>query len=66
MAKPKKKPEPPAEGDVVHLKGRGKFGVLRRIDPERNWCWVDWDVKGPLICHLHELERERDAIQSAT
>lgn len=46
----------PTIGDRVKLRGRQNIGKLQRVD-DRNWSWVDWDGEGPIICHLHELER---------
>jgi hypothetical protein len=54
------------EGDRVKLRGRSPIGVLRalRFPPQRDaqvptWADVEWDadVRGPKICHLHELEK---------
>jgi len=45
----------PKKDDRVKLRGREFVGTLIRIDPDK-WSFVKWDSKGPIICHLHELE----------
>lgn len=50
----------PCVGDSVQLRGRPQFvGILRIVNPLNNWARIDWrcEKPGPLICHLHELEK---------
>lgn len=47
----------PKEGDRVKLRGREPTGIISNINSTNNWTKVKWDDKGPLICHLYELER---------
>lgn len=48
----------PIVGDKVKLKGRTPIGILKNISEDKysNWCDVDWEIDGPKICHLLELE----------
>lgn len=48
----------PKRGDRVALRGRGKSGVLKTMDDDSNWVCVDWDISGPKICHLFELQHD--------
>lgn len=57
MKKKKGPPNTPVIGDCVKLRGGEAKGVLRNVNKSTNWSYVDWEVAGPKICHLFELER---------
>lgn len=52
-------PNLPSEGDRVKLRGYKQQGKLIKLNPQRLWCKVEWDlpVRMPEICHLYELEK---------
>lgn len=66
MAKKRSKPEPPAVGDNVVLRGRKSKGVLVRHNTINDWCNVDWTsgTNTPKICHYFELEKDLDDEQA--
>ena len=57
MSKPP--PNLPSIGDRVRRRGQPGTGRLVDTD-DRLWAKVEWDGHGPMICHLHELEKIND------
>jgi len=59
MKEPRAPTNLPSVGDRCKLRGRNAAGTLREVTPHNNWARVDWDDpnRGPVICHLYELEK---------
>lgn len=49
----------PQVGDDCRLRGRAPRGKLAAVNDSTLWARVEWaeDAKGPVLVHLHELER---------
>lgn len=47
----------PDLNDRVRLRSKGIEGRVVFVNPENNWARVEWEEKGPTLCHLYELEK---------
>ena len=50
-------PNLPDLNDRVRLRSKGIEGRVVFVNPENNWARVEWESKGPTLCHLYELEK---------
>lgn len=52
----RKPKDAPSLNDRVVLRKTGATGKLVQHNTN-DWCRVEWDEDGPLICHLFELRK---------
>lgn len=47
----------PDVGDKVQLRDGSNAGIIRRVNHEKKWAYVDWsDGPGPFVCQLYDLQ----------